>query len=99
MTTKKVSSNPDNILETAYSLVHGDRNTDYGHPYFDFSRTAKMWSALFGINISPEQVPLAMICVKLSRLTNDATKRDSVIDIAGYAETYDMVMEYLKDHQ
>ncbi len=99
MTTKKVSSKPENILDTAYTLVHGDRNEDYGHPYFDFSRTAKMWSGLFGIEVKPELVPLAMICVKLSRLTNDPTKRDSIVDVAGYAETFDMVINYLKEHQ
>ncbi len=91
-----VTNKPQTILEIADGFVHGDRAEDYGHPYWDFSRTAKAWNAMFGWQVEPEQVALAMILVKLSRLTNDPTKRDSIIDIGGYAETYDMVMQYKK---
>lgn len=75
------------ILETAARLVYGSRGQRYGSPYDDFSRTARMWSALFGIEITPHQVAMAMICVKLSRLTESPGHRDSIVDIAGYAET------------
>lgn len=74
------------ILPEAESLVHGDRNKDYGPPIEDFTRTAKIWSAILGIEIRPEQVPLCMIAVKLSRECN-RPKRDNMVDIAGYAET------------
>ncbi len=89
-----VSNKEKSILEIAGSAVHGDRGDDYGHPYHDFSRTAGAWNALFGWDATPEQVAMAMIIVKLSRLTNDPTKRDSIVDVAGYAETFDMVMNY-----
>ena len=36
------------ILTEAQGLVHGDRNSDYGHPLDDFSRTAAIWTALLG---------------------------------------------------
>lgn len=88
---------PKTILQEAYELVHGERQDDYGHPIEDFSRTAKMWSAIFGIDVEPWQIPMAMICVKLSRLSNDPTKRDSVTDIAGYAATLQMVMDKLAE--
>ena len=91
--TTIVTTEKQTALDVAKSLVHGDRNADYGHPLDDFTRTAKMWSAILGIEVKPEQVPLMMICVKLSRLTNDITKRDSIIDVAGYAETLDMVLK------
>lgn len=74
------------ILIEAESLVHGDRNESYGHPLDDFRRTAKMWSAILGIEVRPEQVGLCMIAVKLSRECH-AHKRDNLVDIAGYAET------------
>lgn len=76
----------ETALEEATRYVYGNRNNDYGHPAEDYARTAKMWSAILGIDITPQQAILCMIAVKLSRLTNDHTKRDSAVDVAGYAE-------------
>ena len=83
----------DSILAEAHRLVHSSRGQDYGHPYEDFSRTAKIWSAILGVDVTPEQVALCMIGVKISRECNKP-KRDNRIDIAGYAETLDMVVNY-----
>jgi hypothetical protein len=83
----------DSILETAESLVMGDRGKDYGHPMVDFERTAKLWTALKDVEFTPSDVAKFMIAVKLSRETN-APRKDNRIDIAGYALTLDMVEEY-----
>ena len=83
---------PETILEEAQRLVHGDRGDDYGHPFDDFSKTAKIWEGLLGCEVSPEQVALCMIGVKMSRQVNKP-KRDNVVDMAGYAETLQMVVE------
>ena len=88
-----MSTAKENILDEAKRLVCGDRQASYGHPWFDFSRTGKMWAAILGIPfISPEQVALCMMAVKISRLCN-SMKRDSMVDIAGYAATLQMVAE------
>ncbi len=76
----------DSILLEAEGLVHGDRNADYGHPLDDFTRTAKMWSAILRVEVTPEQVGLCMMTVKISRECNHP-KRDNMTDAAGYAET------------
>lgn len=81
------------ILPEAQKLVHGKRNEDYGHPYHDFSRTAKIWSAILDKEVTPEQVALCMIGVKMSRECNKP-KRDNRVDMAGYAEALDMVVNY-----
>lgn len=81
----------NSILLKAQKLVHGDREESYGHPLEDFSRTAKMWSAILGIDVTPEQVGLCMCCVKISRQVN-APKEDNLIDLAGYAETVHRVI-------
>lgn len=81
-----MSQNHESVLIEAQGLVHGDRNESYGHPLDDFRRTAKMWGAILGIEIRPEQVGLCMIAVKLSRECHKP-KRDNLVDIAGYAET------------
>ena len=81
------------VLTEAESLVHGDRGADYGHPFHDFSRTAMIWSSILGIPITAEQVALCMVGLKISREVN-RPKRDNRVDIAGYAETLEMVNEY-----
>jgi hypothetical protein len=82
----------ESVLLEAQRLVHGDRGADYGHPLDDFSRTAKLWSAILGQDVTPEQVGLCMCAVKLSRQCNKP-KRDNLVDLAGYAETVNMVIE------
>lgn len=42
-----------NVLEKANGIVQ-QRDESYGHPYEDFSRTAKMWSAILGVEITPD---------------------------------------------
>lgn len=78
----------DSILEEAYRLTHGERNTDYGHPLDDYTRTSALWNALLAHKLkeplTPEDTALAMCCVKMSRHVH-APKRDNMTDLAGYA--------------
>lgn len=76
---------PESVLEEARRLVNGDRQNQYGPPDQDFQRTARMWSALKGVEFSAQDVAAFMICLKLSRQTHQ-NKRDNWVDVAGYAE-------------
>ena len=87
--------NKETILEEAKRIVHGDRGENYGHPFEDFSRTAKIWSAILEIEVTPEQVALCMVGLKISREIN-RPKRDNIVDGAGYFETLDMVKQERK---
>ena len=73
------------ILAEAEAIVHGSRQADYGTPLANHSRTAALWSAYLGIPVTARQVCMLNILQKVSR---DAyrSKRDSLVDIAGYAE-------------
>ena len=73
------------ILQEAEELINGDRNAQYGPPNQDFERTAKMWTAMFGREFKSHEIAMAMIALKMSRLVWSPEKRDSWVDIAGYA--------------
>ena len=82
----------ESICQEADRIVSNDRQSTYGHPRDDFSRTASMWEAILGLPpgaIDPEQVAMCMIAVKLSRLCNKYS-RDTMVDIAGYAKCIDL---------
>lgn len=79
------------ITLIAHDIAHGARQADYGHPLDDFSRTAALWGPILGVEVSAEQVALCMIQVKVSRLCNTPGHRDSIIDVAGYAQTLDLI--------
>ena len=81
-----------NILARAYNNIYGDRGEAYGHPLDDFARTARMWGAILGVRITPEQVALCMICLKISRECNEH-KEDNLIDGAGYFGTIEMIKD------
>lgn len=86
-----MSSVRTSILSEADHLVNGDRNVSYGDPTADFSRTAELWGTyLRGVAarqdvIGPADVAVMMILLKISRLAWSPDKRDSWVDIAGYA--------------
>ena len=86
----------ETIREEAGRLVAGARQGDYGGPTVNFERIAALWTPLFDIAVSPEQVALAMIAVKMARLLNNAQNRDGWVDIAGYAQTGAIVTEVEK---
>ena len=86
-----------NILEEASNLVDGDRGEDYGHPIHDFARTAQIWEAILGCDVTPEQVALCMVGVKISRQCNKP-KRDNLVDGAGYFRCIEKIEEYKEKH-
>ena len=85
MTTKTES-----VLSAAQTIVHGERAATYGHPTDHFSKVAKMWSTILDTDVLPEHVWLCLIALKLAREAHNP-KRDNRVDIAGYAETLEML--------
>lgn len=87
-------ANMESICLEAHRITNSDRQKIYGHPMADFSRGAKLWAAILGIpEVTPEQYAMCMIAVKLARLCNTPNHRDSCVDIAGYANTLDMIRQ------
>ena len=87
-----------NVLQEADAIAGNDRSRDYGHPRANHERIAGMWTIQLGKKlkpgerIEPDEVALMMIALKLARLIN-SPKRDSVVDIAGYAKCWEMIVE------
>lgn len=90
------------ILEEARKVCE-ERGEDYGHPFNDFSRVARLWDVLFEGNatmtghacIKPEQVAIAMILLKVVRICQspDFNHKDSRLDLIGYALCLDEVIQ------
>jgi hypothetical protein len=85
-------SKQKSVTLEANEIVNGPRQKSYGHPRANFERTAKIWSAVLGIDVTAAQVGLCMIGVKLARECH-SPKRDNRVDIAGYADALDKCHE------
>lgn len=79
-------------LEEAKRLICGDRRADYGGVEESFTDVAQAWSILFDTIVTPEQVALAMVLLKVFREKRNH-KHDNLVDIAGYAGLADFMAE------
>ena len=73
------------ILEEAAKCVTGPRRRDYGTPDENFSLIASLWSVQLKHEVTPMQVAMCLILLKVARQAN-SPKRDNLVDIAGYAQ-------------
>ena len=80
-----------NILERANDVVNGARQDAYGHPLDNFNRIAAMWSVILEREVTAEQVGLCMAALKIARQVH-SPKIDNLVDLAGYAQTVEMVI-------
>jgi hypothetical protein len=91
---------PEDVTLEANRIVNGHRRQEYGHPFDNFTRIGRMWGIVLNLPepITPYQVGMCMIALKLCREINAPT-RDGRVDIAGYAETLEVVSRYVEEHQ
>lgn len=80
------------ITQEASELVNGDRQADYGDMNDSFTRIAALWTAYLGYHVDKFDVAKMMILLKVSRARN-GNHRDSYVDIVGYVECVDKLME------
>lgn len=87
------------ILFEAAKLIQGQRQADYGDKLQNFSQIAMLWQGTLamklalGQSITPEDVALCMMQVKIARLAKSPDHRDSIMDVAGYAGCYDYLQQ------
>ncbi len=81
-----------NITQEASKLVDGQRQSDYGDINESFTRIAALWSAYIGCHIDKFDVSKMMMLLKISRAKHN-NHRDSYVDIVGYVECVDRLLE------
>lgn len=87
--------NSPSCLSMADYVVSGNRRNDYGTPLDNHSRTARLWSAYLGHEVSPEDVCMLNILQKISRGMHSITF-DTLVDICGYARNIELIQEAKK---
>jgi hypothetical protein len=89
----------DSIAHTAHGLVHGERAKTYGHPRFDFTAIAKVWTGLLqdllkdDAQLDAYRISILMTGLKLCRLVKSPQHKDSRIDTIGYMLTMERLDE------
>lgn len=78
----------DEILDTAKSLICGQRASDYGDAKVNFDRIAVGWNVIVANTEGPltaQHVALMMDWVKTCRLLESIDHLDSWVDKCGYS--------------
>lgn len=78
-----------NCLAEAAEIVDGPRRANYGHPAENHTRTAMMFTAFLGIQVTPRMVCMLNALQKISRDANRPI-HDNLVDLAGWARNAEM---------
>ena len=73
------------MLLTHAAALYRDRHDKYGPAHELLDHIAKRWSMTLGTSVTPAQVALCLIDLKLARLARNPGHFDSIADVAGYA--------------
>ena len=79
-----MSSPAEMFLKHVASII-AVRSTQYGDAAGNMATIAARWSATLGREVTPAQVVLCLLDLKLARLAHDPTHEDSAVDVCGYA--------------
>jgi len=94
----------ERISEEAVRIVYGDREKAYDSPNRNFNKLAHMWTGTIleklkpGETITPNDVALMLICLKISR-ESFRPSRDNRVDGVGYWECLDRIVQEQERNQ
>lgn len=74
----------DFVIDTAKSLISGQRQRDYGDAKTSFEEIADYWSTYLGIELCAEDIAIMMALMKIARIKTGSGTIDSFIDSIGY---------------
>lgn len=87
----------ETILTAAARIVDGDRERTYGDPGRNLRAISDLWDSWLvargwsGPGLTTDDVASMMVLLKLARLANQPTHRDSQIDACGYLRLMERV--------
>lgn len=84
-------SKTNELLEEVKGTLH-ERGRIYGSSRTNHERISELWTGYLGDYISPMQVSMCMLLVKVSRLTETPNHQDSIKDLVGYAAIYNELL-------
>ena len=82
---KEESAAKPSVLQTAETILNGDRQADYSDPVKNFENIAKLASIITGKELTPQECCVVLMCVKLVR-EGFKHKEDNLVDLAAYTE-------------
>ena len=89
------------ILEEARKRVFNENQVKYGHPAINFAQVGEMWTLILRARghviddpLDAHTVALMMQAWKMCRLLR-GYDRDSVKDMAGYAQTMELIDDFM----
>ncbi len=74
------------------ALVDGERQADYGEPVAHMGNVARAWSGVLGYTVTPRQVVLCLVALKLVR-EGHKHNADNIDDAHGYLEILGRIEE------
>ena len=75
--------NGPDLLRHAAGVVD-KRRDEYGAPEDLFENIAARWSQMLGIRVTPAQVALCLMGLKMARLAHNPRHLYSLVDVLGY---------------
>lgn len=87
------------ILAQAAHIVDSDREQTYGDPGRNLRTISDLWDSWLlargwsGPGLSTDDVAYMMVLLKVARLANNPTHRDSQVDICGYTRLAERIQQ------
>jgi len=78
-------STPAEMFLKHVAHVIDERSVQYGSVSQSMAAVATRWSVTLGCEVTPAQVVLCLLDLKLARLAHDPTHESSAVDVCGYA--------------
>ncbi len=79
-----MSNAADKFLKHVANVI-AERSSQYGDASSNMAAISARWSATLGREVTPAQVVLCLLDLKLTRLAHDPGHEDSAVDVCGYA--------------